>query len=843
MQSRLFDSDYMPRFMKEYVHHVRGLVLNHAPIGAFRPIIEMRNGRVMLTLALERLISKVNFSRDLTHPQILFLFSTILNYAKVFAQNNDIDGQILAACIQQLPIISPFFVIALRSVILPGSPFFHFLMPQALALGPLSDEAAKEVILSSYRIVDLSEDDSLDRVVATVPQLLCAYFMGRPLPRMVLTDPEDPVERVIFATRMGMEQMLEHVQKMDVSPLEFVTIGSRFTHRFLIRFSVLLVKHLEQGTPRFWSFMNLVLASLLPTFSIGSWLKEGHELRYREALVRVMIKSCLPTFCTLAQDDLIVFLLQSVAISLVEPEQGQNLLAVTRLLLFKLLRAGPPRLTPAIVDTLCACGDIVTILEYIDSLTGFTQVYQADGLAAVQAALSRLIDVLPFAVTRTSSLEIVSCDKMKVQCARLNLSSAAKCSRLLSVLELPDRFDPRRWPEQMPPPEFAALIRVFCQTRLLQRPSTAQTLTDALISYLIDAQSTVPEESTFARSFRFTGRDYLFPALQFVFQALLRCGNENCALALLDALTPGMRIDSTLLAWIWSLVLKHFQFLTPRIRSILRTILGGLPHADRYFLTEPDQMRDIIRRINQAELWMHQGPEILLREIQSEKQYGMRMLMSSVLLFDWDPMAIVCEFLRPFREFQYVLTKREAFCNELAGIVGHMPAEIAYPFFREVMSVPLHDFIVRSMRVFLIYCSLDVFQRICINASDLLAHDDQRLLPFMLMIMPNFERFSGDEEVATKLLCGLLETVGSSTPIRLQERVMDAVGLIYVVFKMHKSRTRLINAAKNFAPDLKTMIASSLDIEFDFTQGPTLHEKAMPGSGSLRFTPNGLSVL
>jgi hypothetical protein len=89
----------------------------------------------------------------------------------------------------------------------------------------------------------------------------------------------------------------------------------------------------------------------------------------------------------------------------------------------------------------------------------------------------------------------------------------------------------------------------------------------------------------------------------------------------------------------------------------------------------------------------------------------------------------------------------------------------------------------------------------------------------------------------------MLETVGFSTAIRLQESVFDAVGLIYVSFRLHKSKPQLINAAKNVAPELTIIIVSSLDVEFEFSQTQALQAKTVTGAGGLRFPAHGFPVI
>jgi hypothetical protein len=130
----IWQSEGNSRFLPECVRYCRRLVLGHAPLNAVRLVSETRHGRALLTVAIQRMLPKVNSRRDLTHPQLLFLFSNILNYAKVFVQTNEIDCQMRVVWSQSLLASLSLFVLAIRATTLPGSPFFFVLLPQALSL-------------------------------------------------------------------------------------------------------------------------------------------------------------------------------------------------------------------------------------------------------------------------------------------------------------------------------------------------------------------------------------------------------------------------------------------------------------------------------------------------------------------------------------------------------------------------------------------------------------------------------------------------------------------------------------------------------------------------------------
>jgi hypothetical protein len=705
-------------------------------------------------------------------------------------------------------------------------------MPQALALGTAVGDDARDIILDTYRITDLSMDTSLDRLAATVPDILCAYFTVTIVPSSPGPPPADPMDRLLMLN-------VPIVQESDISPLEFVVVASKFARQIFVRFLQTLAKHIVQGSPQFWSFMRFLFATLLPTFNVEK-LFEPKDRQFREGLIRAVIKICIPTACLLMDDDLVLFLLDCVSARRDDASPGDPLPAVTRLLLTKLLRVGVPRITPRIVDAVLGCGDLPVILDYIDALDGLTQVHQADGFAALQAALAAFRESLPVVWTRSAPCEIAAFDRVRIPASRLCASSVAIVARLNSVFDSPDKFDLKKWPDQSKPSDFAATVRVCCQTRLLQRPAFAQTLTDALITHLRDWRSVDSDPSSFGRLFRISGSEYLFPACQAALRALLLCRNEACTLALLHGMTPAIKADPTPARWVCRFVTRDYAYLTPRIRTCLQDLLFSLPGVDRYGVRDPSEIKAVIERVRGTAFWLSQEADVLLKETQRENDFASRIFIASILLTDLSPQGIVSEFLRPFTEFEYLLEDREQFGVEFAGIVAHLPSEIGYMFFREMMTIPFHDFVLRSVRFFLMMCPMDVLRRICTTTAQFLNEDDRKLSPVMLAMMPNFERMATDEDMATKFLCGLLETVKPSTPIRLQETVIDAVGLIYVTFKLHKSRTALITAAKNFAPQLKTIIASSLDVEFEFSQPQTLRPKALHRPIGLRFSESGI---
>jgi hypothetical protein len=189
---------------------------------------------------------------------------------------------------------------------------------------------------------------------------------------------------------------------------------------------------------------------------------------------------------------------------------------------------------------------------------------------------------------------------------------------------------------------------------------------------------------------------------------------------------------------------------------------------------------------------------------------------------------ILRDLLEPFHNFEYNIENKEKSCTTLVIVIGSLPHPLAFGFFKEMMRQPFHQFTLAALRHFMVFISIDVLREICEKSGEILARDDKRLSPFMFVVLPVLNRLVGDDEMAKNLLVGLLETVNQGTPIQLQERVIDAVGLVYVMFRLAKHRADLIRAARDFADQLKAIIPSSLDVDFDFDRSQEHQLRAKP---------------
>jgi hypothetical protein len=469
-------------------------------------------------------------------------------------------------------------------------------------------------------------------------------------------------------------------------------------------------------------------------------------------------------------------------------------MSVARLLIIKLLRSGVPTLNKELVDQICRSGDVIVILEYLEALQGIVQVGHSDELEFVKFAADRL-----------------------------KIASEAELSKI-SMPTITDLYNKE-------PSEVLVISRLLCIGEVTRQ------LVDALMNFLKYPHCDQIEYSCFGPFFSLKTSDYVFPVAQFAIQLLIVANQTDLAVALLDRMENHILADATPLTWISSFLVKNYQYLTEPIRRQFRIVVRQLPDADRFFFPQsPTQMEQIMTLVERSDMWFEQDPDTVVRENQSQSRHLRLFSIVSLLLRDDTHAGLLSVLLRPFKDFDFHIERKEASCGSLARLIGGLPSKIAFDFFQAMMEGPFPVFALTSLRYMMVFVAIDVLKQIGERAKELLNHDDKRLAPFMYIMMPAFSRLGSDDETAKTFLCGLLETVGPTTPIQLQERVIDAVGFVYVTFRMVKHRVELIRAARDFCDELKAIIPGSLDLEFDMSHlHPLRPKRGMTESASATF--------
>jgi hypothetical protein len=782
----IYELESDPRYQGAHVQQFQHLMLEHAHVRIFKPLLEYANGKILLTVAIRNLIQKVNSRRDLHHEQLLFVFCTIFNYVQAFIRTNDVDAQLIAETIRRLPTVSPFCLLAIVTHIQQTFPLFTLLVPSALGVGDLTEAAARQIILDEYRIVDLSMDDSLDGLIEQVPEILVSYFTSNLSRATAMPDNTvTPLRRMQFVAQLPyspvmLKRVIDMLSEAPITPCEFLVYRAGYIRAILSYFRTNLRNYVSELKSPFWDFLGIAIASEMPFLGAlaGRFLEEkSHE--FREFLARGLVKYAVKSLVAMPiETQLLPWLLNNIA------TRSERLVAVSRLLLVKLLRNSPPRLTQEVVEQIVAINDVVVTLEYTDALRGFSQAEQSDQLVFAREAL--------------------------------------------------DRFRPLVGRLQ-PPPTISELYKkkpfeLLVSGRLLCTSEVTRVTVDALMNFLKPPDSDAVDFTGSGAMFGMKASDYIFPVAQFALQLLADKRQHDLVSALLDRMENFIVTDQTPLSWVSSFLVKNYFVLSDATRAQFRGIVMRLPEAEKYFVAEgPDQVRRMMVLLWDSELYLKQDPTFLTREAQSQLSY-VKMWCLIGLLVRNDSVDIARDLLEPFHNFEYHIDNKEKGCKALAMVIGSLPQPLAFGFFKEMMKRPFHQFTLAALRHFMVFISIDVFRHICEKSGEILARDDKRLSPFMFVVLPVLDRLVGDDETTKNLLVGLLETVNQGTPIQLQERVIDAVGLVYVMFRLAKYRADLIRAARDFADQLKVIIPSSLDVDFDFDRSQEQQPRAKPGN-------------
>ena len=815
-----------PKYQLENAVHVQRLICNRSPLEAFALMMRQKNSKLVITWALIELIRKLNFRRNIKHVELLHMFHNVISYASALAQSAHIDGQLLCQFIQTLPTVSPFLMLAISNQIVPTDYLFSFLLPPKMAIGFLPREEAKVVFLECYKFVDMSDDHELDAFLEVVPEIVfMAFFSATPEQKPLL--PGDGLAEVMInlhthpitiGDKVG---MILNEAKRQLRP-EILCAMHRHTLGGVIRH--VLHKEVIPGSRRIeldtnrgegadaWKLVATILAQRSPMSSeelerslFVQYVFRDQELIWFGRLMKfgAHVLADMPL-----QRRILPFLLARLK------DENPNVVLTARLILTKFLISGVLRLNATVINELKQCEDVFVVLEYIEALDGFTHTDQVDELKQLKDLRDSLIAKLPFTCETSGRFWItgVQLRPPNGSTTKWNELSRQTIGVIQNIMQTDPQVDLLR---SIDVPVYL-LVRVLCLYKpWMANPIRSRGLTGLIAESLRDTRCDYPKDPLVP----VRRCDLALTTAHTLLKRLLYCYDTDSAEALLDRMEELLKGEPLLQHWLFRFTHTMYGFLTPQIRTRLMGIVEYLPDGKDCFIPEgPKQIRKMMRRLCGTGIALNQNPSTIQKEYQSqssrlETYYAICLLLRNISIEQ-----LVNELVAPFFDHRLLVDDKDLAFERMAHIIAEMPKEIGIRFIQQAMSRPLTISVINSLRLIVTCAPLDMFQEICCMAQVLIHQDKTKVYPFMSVIMPCINRLKSDDRTATQLLCGLLESVDSSMPIELQESVIDAVGLVYVMYKLHKSRPELITAAKKFAPELKAIIASSLDVDFDFGQ-------------------------
>ena len=811
-------------FRRSIVIHFQRLILDNAPLLDFKIFLSYPNANTCLTTALIELLKKINRSRKLTHIQQLYHFSTIFKYISSFSLSYKINILLIAQEILKMPFVSPFLLIALVFNVHNTFNFCYFLVPPKLTQENINEEEAKEAIRKQFLITDLSFDNTLDKLANHLTPILESFFLENKTYEYNLPENPDFIDKILsifFSKKVLLDKiqniLIKEMEKQITSPE--IICSNVYISKYLIHIVLRdIEKYATSGlTSNFWKSFAAFVAYNLPSINdsftvhvLKNTIKDkNHDVP--EILIAGILNYGVHLILNLSYENhLIPFLFECLKFS----EGLENL---SRLLLIKLIRCDIIQITPKIIEYINKCEDIILIIEYIEGLQSLTEISQFDDYATIKKLTSNLINKLPYNYTLEPTLVLNS---FMQENSTLNATSGQINNIIKNYLQSTSIDLSRTLNTEIP--HIFLVLRILSTSHFVQKFETARCLTEKVLTLLSDRR---PIKTSVSSCFSITSSMMALPLAQLLLKQLLVFRHYSIAVALLDAISKTLQNDETPLRWIFKFLTKNYIYLNSDIKFKFDHIVQELSKSkynegNYYSPYNGYKIKDIIINLQKQRKSFDIHNDYIRHEIISPFTQSLMFSVISVLVRTDSISDIISGIVDPLYQ-PFVVQDDDNVQYSISRFLSFMPLEIGYGVFSSILKHQVSMIPLNILKVYLSIAPIDVFCKICESSSELIKLDDNRLRSFIHIVMPHFTRLKSEEEITTKFLCGLLENVSSTTPRQLQENVIDAVGMVYVMMKLHKKRAILINSAKHFTPELKAIIASSLDIDFEISRSPT----------------------
>ena len=786
----------------------RKMILLRAPVSSFENFLEKRNAKILLTRTLISIINKLNGSRTATHSQLLHSFSVVFLYIQSFAMSKNIDCQYLCNYIMSMPFHSPFLLLAMVNHI-PSHFFLYYLLtPRELGEAETLEEA-QEIINKCYTIVDFSTDTEYDELTRLMPRILLIYFKNIPLENEKFRVDISDIDLIIKLQMTGnsvydrMKAFISISGSRKFDQIVFSGASSQLLNCITQSFQRTFVECLNAGmfTPNLSYFFGKVLGTVLPTLGPKIFMKYDEMIDNDPSTIEYVIRSALAynlpaLFDHIETNNTIPICLRT--------KFDTDINQYSRLLIVKFLRMGPPILMPKIIEELEKCDDTVVQLEYICSIDEEQAVNRSDEYNGIMSVRNTLLKKLPFTMTgnplmitgvnsQTGQLSLIS---NKITQMLSNIFCNPTPTELVNQLRLAGTNG-------------NLLLRLVCSTVLIKNNDIATAAADFTIEMLTSKTDTLVS----SEAFNITTPMFYLPVAQYLLGQLLRNKYENLSCKLIHNMSSVLLADSTKVHWLSKFLPAMYDFLTPRVKAEFAAVYEQLPMKDLISKDE-NRVEKLTRILAENEMNLIIDPKKLDSEFASMSKQAILYGICSFIIFD-NGRKLVDEFLDPILVVFKIWPNRMLCIKLSTRIVAFFPSSICWEYFNRLYQMPLSDLSYCAMLEFLNYAPLDVYTRIATSSKTLINDDPELQIRYQKLIMPTFRRLYGNSEAATKMICGMLESIGSNPTEELQETTIDTVLCIYFTLNLRKARAALINSSYKFMPSLRAIIASSLDLKIE----------------------------
>ena len=818
------DVSYQNIYKRQFIK----LIFNRAPLVDFQPLLQHQNSKMILTSAIQKILNKLNSKRDATHAELLCSFSILFLYIHAFTTSQAISSQMICESLLTRPFFSPFCLLALINHIPQTLDYFGLLIPKELATQTQSHDVALRTVQRQFLMVDLSSGSELNKLIRKIPELLTSYFLSSPLPNGNFGVEKDTAS-IIFdfhvkgtSTYDRMKGLIEIAKNSMVEPLVVCGSSSQLLNCVIFSFQKAFADCYDHKmfTPEMCSFLKSVISFVVPTHGpkvVPKFLDpmlicdDARQRRTAELLLRAIIRNCghlLPL--SSAQKYLVPFCLKAV-------KAGGDLTMTSRIILMKILHSVSPQFPDCVIEALSECVDLVVLLDYMEATFNYTRVSAYDEYDKLKSVRDNVIMkqllTTPLLFEQTQQGLIIRCS----QAASLDGTSFIESDvwrKVVLILK-----------ENMYADDFAGdfsyhsilALRIAAQCERMENRHFAELVTRKISALLTEAKDKSHCMGNECECFPIYLSDVVFPILQYALSRLTSLEYSDLALHLLKLCEPLLASEPLALSWLVRFTCKYYTKLTLEMKSLLTgRLLSKLPGYDLYCR---ETVADMIELLRANEVVYCRSPDILSSEYSSTYVHIMDFAVCSLLASHKSHTQILAELLQPVIDVTHIKPKREKVLGIVSELAAELPPLIGIGFFEGLMQYPSLQAAVDAARIFLVHARIDVVLAICERATPLIRKDEKTLSAYIDAVVPNFPRLRGNKAVATKLLCGMIESLNVNSPRHQQNKVIDVVALIYLTLKLHSSRGAIIaagngsGAMNGLPPEMKTVLATTLDVE------------------------------
>ena len=818
------DANCQSAYKRQFVK----LILNRAPIAEFRHLLQHRNSKVVLTSAIKKILKKLNSMRGVSHAQLVCSFSIVFLYIQAFTASKDINGQMICEYLLAKPFLSPFCLLALINHIPQTLYFFNLLIPKQLTNEVPSPEKAVQIIRDHFMMVDLSGDHELDTVIRMMPEILTSYFLSSPMPSGDFGTMKDNASIIIdfhvkgTSTYDRMKGLIDIAKSNLVEPLVVCASSSQLLNCVICSFQKAFAdcyRH-DMFTPVLCEFLKAVISIVYPThgqqvvpkFLDPSFLHDNGKRKTAELVIRAVMRYCSHLYpASSCQRYIIPFCFEAV-------KCGDDLAIAARTTASKIMHSCTPRFDDAIVERLSECCDLVILLDYMEATLGYMRVNTFEEHLKLEEIRNNVI----MKQLRTIPLTFGETDEGLI----------IKASPTASV-DAPTFVEPETWRkvalilnENIYVNDFAddfsynsiLAVRIATQCERMSNKHFADLVAKKTAALVTEAQDKNHCIGSECHSFPIRMLDVIFPILQYALSRFASLDYLDLATNLLKLSEPLIARETLVLPWVTRFTRKFYMKFTNEMRAVIATkMLPSIPGYDQYYRENVDKMLELLQ---ENETVYCRSPEIITSAYTSTYAQIMDFSVCSILLSCRSPAQIVSELLQQVVDISQTKVKRSQRLGIISHLAAELPSAIGISFFEELMKHPSLEAAVDTARLLLVRAGLDVVLNICERAKALIRRDERVLTAYIDAVVPSFPRLNGNKAVATKMLCGMIESLTANSPRHQQDKVIDVVALVYVTLKLQSSRGTIIasgnptgNTDDGLPPELKTMLATTLDVE------------------------------